>query len=778
MTSKQSMFLFLLWILPPGFLSSAANQSYFLDLMKNSLLGDAIQAWHHGIDFCNYTGISCDKHSNIESIDISSWFLSGRLPSNICFYLPYLRILRLHGNNLQGNFPSEIVNCTFLEELDVSSSGLSGELPDFSPLASLRFLDTSSNVFTGIFPLSIFNLSRLEFLNVNENHGFKPWSLREEITKLSVLKVLILSSSSLSGEIPCWIGNVSSLEDLELSGNYLNGKIPPSIGKLSKLRNLELYYNLLEGEIPSEIGNITNLTDIDLSVNNLTGSIPETVMTLPNLRVVQFYCNQLTGDLPIFIENSTSLSIISLYQNFFTGKLPRGLGSSSKLEVLELSENRFSGELPPEICAGGVLQYFLLLNNLFSGELPDNYGKCESLLRFRVNHNRLSGKIPDGLFSLPHLSILDLSFNFFEGTIPRTIGIGKNLSNLFLQNNRISGSLPREVSEVKTLVKIDLSNNLLSGAIPEELGNLVKLSQISLQGNKLQSSIPNSLSVLVNLNLLNLSNNLLTGEIPVSIFSLLPSCSIDFSNNSGLCVPTHSNSYNSALPQCPPQNVRKYLNTIFLIGAGAILCVTTIFIIVRRSKAKQEGNSSSYEILNFYKLSFRKEEIIDSLMEKNIIGRGGSGIVYMIQLRNGESVAVKKLSKTNQTEVNILGSIRHKNIVKLYSCLSSSDSNLLIYEYLQNGSLWDALYGGKNFLNGNIRQRIALGIAKGLAYLHHDLFPPIVHRDLKSSNIMLDEEFEPKIADFGVAKVLKIDSAATVVAGTYGYLAPGNYFSP
>lgn len=200
----------------------------------------------------------------------------------------------------------------------------------------------------------------------------------------------------------------------------------------------------------------------------------------------------------------------------------------------------------------------------------------------------------------------------------------------------------------------------------------------------------------------------------------------------------------------------------------------------------------SYAVKSFHRINFNPREIIDALIDKNIVGHGGSGTVYKIELSNGEVVAVKKLwsQKTKdsasedqlflvkelKTEVETLGSIRHKNIVKLYSCFSSSDCSLLVYEYMPNGNLWDALHRGRTLLDWPIRHRIALGIAQGLAYLHHDLLPPIIHRDIKSTNILLDINYQPKVADFGIAKVLQArgkDFTTTVIAGTYGYLAPG-----
>ncbi|XP_010271555.1 PREDICTED: receptor-like protein kinase HSL1 [Nelumbo nucifera] len=808
------------------------NQSHFFTLMKQSLSGKSLSSWDVAIagerPYCNYTGIGCNDEGYIVEIDVSRWSLSGHFPANVCHYLPQLRILRLGHNNLHGNFPAGINNCSLLEDLNMTYSSLTGTLPDFSPMKSLKRLDLSYNLFTGDFPMSITNLTNLEWLNFNENGGFNLWQLPEEITRLTKLKTMILSTCMVHGRIPASIGNMTSLVDLELCGNFLVGRIPPELGKLKNLRQLELYYNQLVGEIPEELGNLTQLIDVDMSVNLLVGKIPESLCKLPSLRVLQLYNNSLTGEIPSIIGNSSTLKILSLYDNFLTGKVPTNLGESSDLTALDLSENHLSGDFPPNICKGGKLLYFLVLDNLFTGRLPATYGKCKSLLRFRVSSNFLEGPIPEDLLGLPHASIIDLGFNRFSGAIAKTIGNGKNLSELFIQHNMISGVLPPEISQASNLVKIDLSNNLLRGAIPPEIGNLRKLNLLLLQDNKFSSSIPKTLSSLKSLNVLDLSNNLLTGSIPESICELLPN-SINFSNNRlsgpvplslikgglveslsgnpGLCVSIYLNTSDSDFPVCPQIYSRKRLNCIWVIGASGIVVIIGAVLFLKRWLRKETEILEQDEILvwssshvqNFHKINFDQREIVEALVDKNIVGHGGSGTVYKIELSNGKTVAVKKLwsrkvkdsaseeqlflDKELKTEVETLGSIRHMNIVKLYCYFSSSHSNLLVYEYMPNGNLWDALHRGRDrdFLDWPTRHRIALGVAQGLAYLHHDLSPHIIHRDIKSTNILLSADYQPKVADFGVAKVLQArggkDSTTTVIAGTYGYIAPEYAYS-
>lgn len=810
-------------------LTSTDDQLQFFVQMKKALRGNFTSDWDingAGKPLCNFSGVACNGEGYVVNLDVSGWSISGRFPPDICSYLPELRVLRLGKNRLEGEFPDGITNCSLLEELSMPSSNLSGRLPDFSPLKSLRILDLSYNSFIGKFPMSVFNLTNLEVLNFNENDKFYLWKMPHDISRLKKLQYMVLTTCMVYGEIPKSIGNMTSLVDLELSGNFIGGKIPPELGLLKNLQQLELYYNQLHGNIPEEIGNLTELIDLDMSVNQLTGKLPESICRLPKLQVLQFYNNSLSGEIPAAIAESKTLTILSLYHNTLTGEVPRNLGNSSPMLLLDLSENHLSGPLPTEVCNGGKLVYFLMLENMFSGAIPESYGNCPSLVRFRVSSNRLEGSIPEVLLGLPHVSIIDLGYNNLSGQISNAIVKAKNLSELFVQSNRISGVVPPEISRAINLVKIDLSNNLLSGPIPSEIGNLKRLNLLLLQGNKLNSSIPSSLSLLKSLNVLDLSSNLLTGNIPESLCELLPN-SINFSNNNltgpippslikgglaesfsgnpGLCVSVYVNSTDkNNFPVCPEKYNRRRLNSIWAIVISGIIILIGALLFVKRKFGKERAmvehdetlSSSffSYDVKSFHRISFDQREIVEAMVDKNIVGHGGSGTVYKIELKSSkEVVAVKRLwsngakdrspedrvflDKELKTEVETLGSIRHKNIVKLYCYFSSLNCSLLVYEYMPNGNLWDALHKGWIHLDWPTRHQIALGIAQGLAYLHHDLLPPIIHRDIKSTNILLDVNYQPKVADFGIAKVLQArggkDSTTTVIAGTYGYLAPG-----
>lgn len=253
-----------------------------------------------------------------------------------------------------------------------------------------------------------------------------------------------------------------------------------------------------------------------------------------------------------------------------------------------------------------------------------------------------------------------------------------------------------------------------------------------------------------------------------------------------------------------PRHLRMVL--LCLMVACVAMLASLIGFCYLKKKTQRMGERSlkehSWDLRSFHTLTFKEDEIIDAINQDNLIGKGGSGNVYRVLAGNGRELAVKHIlhsgdygagKKTCSTspilarrsskcgefeaEVETLSSIRHVNVVKLYCSISSEDSSLIVYEYMPNGSLWDRLHNGKKLaLDWETRYEIALGSAKGLEYLHHGCDRPVIHRDVKSSNILLDEHLKPRIADFGLAKIVQASASGDstqVVAGTHGYIAPG-----
>lgn len=575
---------------------------------------------------------------------------------------------------------------------------------------------------------------------------------------------------------------------------------------------------------------LSALQHVDMNDNFLTGHLPSSLSSLKNLTSFHVASNNLSGELPAGFDQ-LPLEDLSIFGNSFTGYFPQALGSSSSLLSFDISFNHFTGPLPPHLCDNHALQYLDTIQNDFQGSIPEAYAECSTLIRLRLSYNHLTGTVPETLWGLPALFILDLANNMLEGSISSTLGMASSLTTIYLDNNGFTGSLPVEIGNLWKLAKFSASQNKLSGEIPESIGSLIQLSDLFLQENQIFGGIPSDIGNCRQLAVLNLSNNRLTGLIPPTLGDLVSLASLDLSVNElggqippsleTLRVTAFNVSYNNlqgrvpnnlllfsssflgnpllcgekllGVKSCVARRSSKPLNIVLVasfVVAFLILVIGLLFFYRRYRRhiaatSAYDSQKPSWTSMPFQKLDFHLWEIVNATLDdSNLIGTGGYGNVYKTTLSNGQTVAVKQLH-TNvhvdnaqydggfRVEVETLGKIRHKNIVKLLCCCSNNvDKNLLVYEYMENGSLKDWLHGRKaSMLDQATRYRIALGSAQGLAYLHHDCNPPIVHRDVKSANILLDSYFEAHVADFGLARILET-LHTTDIMGTPGYIAP------
>ncbi|XP_047267436.1 probable LRR receptor-like serine/threonine-protein kinase At3g47570 [Capsicum annuum] len=353
--------------------------------------------------------------------------------------------------------------------------------------------------------------------------------------------------------------------------------------------------------------------------------------------------------------------------------------------------------------------------------------------------------MPPSLGNLQDLVVLDLSSNNMVGSLPQEIGNLKVVTKIDLSMNQFSNEIPREIGGLRTLVHLSLKHNKLQGSIPDSVSNMVGLEFLDLSNNNISGIIPMSLEKLQNLKYFNVSVNKLYGEIPSR--GPFKNLSSQFSiHTEALC-----GSSRFSVPPCPTSSKhrsnRKKLLVLFLLLGIALLQADSLSAITRE-------RTSYYELL----------QATDALSESNLIGSGSFGSVYKGVLRSGTAIAVKVFNlqldaafKSFDTECEILRSLRHRNLVKVITSCSNLDFKALVLEYMSNGSLDKYLYSHNYFLDIRQRLSIMIDVACALEYLHHGCALPVIHCDVKPSNVLLDEDMVSHLRDFGISKLLGED---------------------
>ncbi|GAB4853473.1 ubiquitin-protein ligase E3 Brl2 [Ancistrocladus abbreviatus] len=822
--------------------SHACNSLTYIDLSGNHLSGSIPFSLSNctslkSLNFSDnmFTGEISQQSffrqlNRLERFDLSHNYLTGSVPSELEDACDSLLELRLAYNNLTGTIPTSFSSCSWLQVLDISHNNLSGPFPDsiLQTVGSIEVLMLSNNAISGPFPASISSCKKLRVVDFSSNKlsGSIPPDLCPGAVALQELR---LPDNLISGRIPAEISKCSQLKTMDFSLNYLTGTIPPEIGQLKNLEQLFAWYNGLEGEIPAEIGQCGSLKDLILNNNLLGGQIPKGLFNCSNLEWMSLTSNGFSGQIPREFGLLSRLAVLQLANNSFTGEIPGELANCSSLVWLDLNTNQLTGEIPPRI---GRQQGSKALTGILSGNtlvFVRNVGNsCKGvggLLEF-------AGIRPERLLQVPTLKTCDFT-RLYSGPILSLFTRYQTLEYLDLSYNQLHGRIPDEFGEMVALQVLDISHNQLSGEIPSSLGQLKNLGVFDASHNRLQGQIPDSFSNLSFLVQIDLSNNQLTGQIPSrGQLSTLPAS--QYANNPGLCgvplPPCKDNESPSSSVEDGGEGRRRRTswansNSIVhgvLISAACIGLLTVWAIVMRARwrKAAEEAKmlkslqatraattwniEKEKEPLSINVATFQRQlrklkfsqliEATNGFSTESLIGAGGFGEVFKATLKDGSSVAIKKLIRLScqgdrefMAEMETLGKIKHRNLVPLLGYCMVGEERLLVYEFMKYGSLEDMLHGSRaksgkdrRILTWEERRKIARGAAKGLCFLHHNCIPHIIHRDMKSSNVLLDDELEARVSDFGMARLISaLDTHLSVssLAGTPGYVPPEYYQS-
>ncbi|XP_052189613.1 systemin receptor SR160 [Diospyros lotus] len=806
-----------------------------LDLSSNKFSGDVAASLSacKSLSFLNLTNnqftgaVPAIKSGALQVLYLSNNDFHGQIPASLAGSLcSSLVELDLSNNNLSGTVPETLASCSALESLYISHNNFSGDLPisTFLKMEGLKNIGLAFNDFRGALPGSFSKMTNLESLDVSSNRlsGLIPSDLCQD--PRNSLKVLYLQNNMFIGSIPDSLSNCSQLVSLDLSFNYLTGTIPASLGSLSKLRDLMLWLNQLQGEIPEELMHVQTLENLILDFNELSGKIPSSLSNCTNLNWISLSNNKLSGEIPASLGGLENLAILKLSNNSISGPIPAELGDCRSLIWLDLNTNLLNGTIPPSLFKqSGNIAVALLTGKRYVYIKNDGSKQCHgagNLLEFggirQEQLNRISTRHPCNFTRVYRgitqqtfnhngsMILLDLSYNLLEGSIPKELGSMYYLSVLNLGHNNFSGSIPPELGGMKMLAILDLSYNRLNGLIPQSLSGLAMLGEIDF------------------------SNNNLSGVIPQSApFDTFPD--FRFGNNSGLCgypLPVCGADSSSSSSSQHQMSHRKQASLAGSVAMGLLFSLFCIFGVIlvaieskKRRKKKEaaleaymEGHSHSGNANSSWKLTSAREalsinlatfekplrkltfadllEATNGFHNDSLIGSGGFGDVYRAQLKDGSIVAIKKLihisgqgDREFTAEMETIGKIKHRNLVPLLGYCKVGEERLLVYEYMKYGSLEDVLHDRKKIgikLNWAARRKIAIGAGRGLAFLHHNCIPHIIHRDMKSSNVLLDENLEARVSDFGMARLMSaMDTHLSVstLAGTPGYVPPEYYQS-
>ncbi|GMG99318.1 hypothetical protein Nepgr_001158 [Nepenthes gracilis] len=743
---------------------------------------------------CSYdNGTTC----HITGLKVYALDAIGVLPDEL-WNLNFLTNLDLRQNYLTGPISSSIGNLTHMQYLSFGTNALSGKLPrELGRLTKLKSLSFATNSFSGSLPAELGNLTALEQLYLDSSGV--TGEIPSTFADLQNLVIVSASDIELTGSIPAFIGNWTKLTDLRLQGNSFVGSIPSTFANLISLNTLRII-GIANGS--SSLAFIKNLKSLEILVlrhNNISDSLPSSFGDYKSLYLLDLSFNSITGQIPNSLFNLSSLSYLFLGNNKLNGSLPAQ--KTISLFNIDLSYNELSGSFPSWV-SNYNLQLNLVANN-FTVTASNSSVLPLGLNCLQQNFPCYQGSPIYGGFAVncggPQITSSDKtvyerdSETLGPATVYETDTDRWAVSNAgwFISNNNVSFT--------------GFSSSQVTNTLDSELFQTARLSPGSLRyyGLGLQNG---NYTVLLQFAEIIIVNGQTWKSLGRRVFDIYIQGkrelrNFDIRKEAGTCCVPQQGTYGpsisaiSVIPNFTPivsnrpptekkNNAGLILGISVPLGIVVLVTLATCFFI-QRWRSSHVTNEDDLQGVDARPYTFNYAELrsaTEDFNSDNKLGEGGFGPVYKGTLSDGRIIAVKQLSVASHqgksqfvAEIATISTVQHRNLVKLYGCCIEGAKRLLVYEYLENKSLDQALFGNyKLKLDWAKRFHICMGVARGLGYLHQESRLRIVHRDIKASNILLDSDLNPKISDFGLAKLYddKVTHISTRVAGTIGYLAP------
>ncbi|MED6209230.1 hypothetical protein PIB30_052708 [Stylosanthes scabra] len=694
----------------------------------------------------------------------------------------------LSAQNLQGKLPPELVKLPYLQEINLTRNYLSGNIPREWGTMNLTKIALVANGLSGEIPKELSSITTLKVLSLEFNNFYGNISF---LGSLPHLEILHLTSNNFTGELPETFSNLITLKELRIS-DLLNGpesKFPP-LDHMTNLQTLILRSCNINDTLPKYLGKFTNLTTLDLSYNKLRGEIPISLRALPNINYIYLTGNFLSGQVP---AEWTTRSIDLSYNNF--SNFPETVTcTDSKMNLFaSFAKGNNTGPLScgksKEVCSKYYYSFHINCggsSNIQKGKIvyeSDSYDNGVSFKESATGSNwaisRTGGDFLDDVYNYKLIqeneTVLDIVDDDDLYTKARGSPISLTYYGFCLANGNYTVNLH--------FAEIVFTN----GTTYKSLGR--RVFDVYIQGERVLKdfNIAKEAKGIGKAIIKNLSAYVSSNDLEIRLYwAGKGTTGLPFSSQYGPLISAISVTSDHS----PDDHNHKSSRLVAGIVPSAVIFIIILILCLLwwkgclghktslakelRSLDQQTGLFSLHQI----------KAATNNFNISNKIGEGGFGPVYKGILRDGTIIAVKQLSSKSQqgnrefiNEIAMISALQHPCLVKLYGCCVEGDQLLLVYEYMENNSLAYALFGPKEHqikLNWPTRHKICVGIARGLAFLHEESRLKIVHRDIKATNVLLDKFLNPKISDFGLARLHEEDAThiSTRIAGTYGYMAP------